>query len=28
MKRAGKNSGKVTMDITAKTYRYFDEGQK
>jgi len=28
MKRAGKNSGKVTMDITAKTYRYFDDGQK
>lgn len=28
IKRAGKNTGKVTMDITAKTYRYFDEGQQ
>ncbi len=28
IKRAGDKSGKVTMDITAKTYRYFDEGQQ
>lgn len=28
IKRAGNNAGKVTMDITAKTYRYFDEGQQ
>jgi type IV pilus assembly protein PilO len=27
IKRAGDKTGKVTMDITAKTYRYFDEGQ-
>lgn len=28
IKPAGKKSGKVSMNITAKTYRYFDEGQQ